>query len=75
MITFLKWLAEDAGMVSGTYTNDELLQSKGAGSKYTPKLTKDVSPYLYLKKTPECKFLGLCPNQKPERKDPEKAEL
>jgi hypothetical protein len=75
MVTFLSWLGEYAGMVSGTFTNDEILQSAGAGSKYSPKVKRDVSSRVKIKKPPECKFLGLCPETKPEPKDVEKAEI
>lgn len=59
MKTFMQWLAEDNGQVSGNYENDELLQAV-VNSKYLAVVnTKKKVP-----KSAECNYLGICPKGK-----------
>lgn len=59
MKTFGEWLYEYAGMVSGTFSNDELLQS-ACRSKNLATVNRIVK----VPKSAECKFLGLCKPKK-----------
>lgn len=55
MKTFGEWLNEYAGMVSGTFSNDELLQTACRS-----KSLATVNSIIKVPKSAECKFLGVC---------------
>lgn len=59
MKTFGEWLNEYAGMVSGTFSNDELLQTACKSKNLAT-----VNTIMKVPKSAECKFLGLCKSRK-----------
>lgn len=59
MQTFMQWMSEYAGMVSGTFSNDELLQTACRSKNLAT-----VNTIIKVPKSAECKFLGICKNKK-----------